>query len=208
MQSESGRSKARPMALLTCPDCGNEISDAATACPRCGRPTGRAVNVVTNHVVTTRPATSWVTWGCLGCLGVSCLLAGVVFLAGVVGKSASSVNDSIIGKTGGAVASSALLNKIAALTPKDDAARDKLIQEQLNRGTIGDIEYRQGGATMMVGAPFYALDLKDKGALAAAVWISGVRQSKSPAFYGLTLKDRKNGKDVGGYSELGGLEMK
>ncbi|MBM4325632.1 MAG: zinc ribbon domain-containing protein [Deltaproteobacteria bacterium] len=26
------------MALQTCPDCGNELSDKAIACPRCGRP--------------------------------------------------------------------------------------------------------------------------------------------------------------------------
>jgi len=26
------------MALTTCPDCGKEISTAATACPHCGRP--------------------------------------------------------------------------------------------------------------------------------------------------------------------------
>lgn len=26
------------MALKTCPDCGNGVSDAATACPKCGRP--------------------------------------------------------------------------------------------------------------------------------------------------------------------------
>ncbi|NLF40280.1 zinc-ribbon domain-containing protein [bacterium] len=26
------------MALIACPDCGREVSDAATACPQCGRP--------------------------------------------------------------------------------------------------------------------------------------------------------------------------
>lgn len=26
------------MALVQCPDCGAEVSDAAPACPRCGRP--------------------------------------------------------------------------------------------------------------------------------------------------------------------------
>lgn len=26
------------MTLITCPDCHNEISDAAPSCPRCGRP--------------------------------------------------------------------------------------------------------------------------------------------------------------------------
>ena len=26
------------MALIRCPDCGNEVSDAAPSCPKCGRP--------------------------------------------------------------------------------------------------------------------------------------------------------------------------
>ncbi len=26
------------MALETCPDCGNQVSDSAAACPKCGRP--------------------------------------------------------------------------------------------------------------------------------------------------------------------------
>lgn len=28
------------MALLTCDDCGGQVSDQATACPSCGKPTG------------------------------------------------------------------------------------------------------------------------------------------------------------------------
>jgi hypothetical protein len=30
------------MALLNCPDCGNEVSDQAPACPKCGRPRSAA----------------------------------------------------------------------------------------------------------------------------------------------------------------------
>ena len=32
------------MALITCPDCKAEISDAAPACPRCGRPAAAAAS--------------------------------------------------------------------------------------------------------------------------------------------------------------------
>ena len=28
------------MALVTCPDCAAQVSDAAPACPKCGRPNG------------------------------------------------------------------------------------------------------------------------------------------------------------------------
>lgn len=32
------------MALIDCQDCGNRVSEAATACPKCGRPVGRSTN--------------------------------------------------------------------------------------------------------------------------------------------------------------------
>jgi hypothetical protein len=31
------------MALLKCDDCGHDVSDAAAACPHCGRPTKAAL---------------------------------------------------------------------------------------------------------------------------------------------------------------------
>lgn len=34
------------MALINCPDCGTEVSDAAAACPKCARPITRAVSNV------------------------------------------------------------------------------------------------------------------------------------------------------------------
>lgn len=33
------------MGLITCPDCNSEISDAAVACPKCGRPTNPGSSV-------------------------------------------------------------------------------------------------------------------------------------------------------------------
>src|SRR5262245_33582681 len=38
------------MSLLYCPECGHEISDAAVACPNCGRPV-RSIPVVEQTVV-------------------------------------------------------------------------------------------------------------------------------------------------------------
>ncbi|MBA3676388.1 MAG: zinc ribbon domain-containing protein [Sphingosinicella sp.] len=32
------------MALVTCEDCGHEVSDRATACPKCGAPVAAAMN--------------------------------------------------------------------------------------------------------------------------------------------------------------------
>lgn len=40
------------MALIRCPDCGREVSDAAATCPSCARPLAAAT-----HVQTTKGAT-------------------------------------------------------------------------------------------------------------------------------------------------------
>lgn len=39
------------MALISCPECGNEISDKAPACPQCGVPIASAPKEVLIHVV-------------------------------------------------------------------------------------------------------------------------------------------------------------
>ena len=33
------------MALITCPDCGKQISDVASSCPSCGRPMGTSMGI-------------------------------------------------------------------------------------------------------------------------------------------------------------------
>ena len=58
------------MALVICPDCGNELSDQAPACPKCGRPTARAAAPASKTTLT-KPA---------GCFLQ--LLAIVVFVVG------------------------------------------------------------------------------------------------------------------------------
>lgn len=36
------------MALISCPECGNEVSDRAPACPKCGVPIHRESRIVVN----------------------------------------------------------------------------------------------------------------------------------------------------------------
>lgn len=38
------------MALMRCSDCGNEVSDQAPACPKCGRPIASAANAAASAV--------------------------------------------------------------------------------------------------------------------------------------------------------------
>jgi len=74
------------MALITCPDCQAQVSDAAPACPKCGRPMAAAAPVAApvavQNVVTTRPETSMVTWGCALLVALPILLA----IAGALSK--------------------------------------------------------------------------------------------------------------------------
>jgi hypothetical protein len=63
------------MALVRCADCGTEVSDQATACPRCGRPIAATVPASPQPSTPPRKKTSRATWGCLiliilGALGV------------------------------------------------------------------------------------------------------------------------------------------
>ena len=54
------------MPLITCPDCQKQISDAAPACPHCGRPNSRLAAAASRPAtVVAKQETSPVTWGCL-----------------------------------------------------------------------------------------------------------------------------------------------
>lgn len=195
------------MPLIICPDCSSQVSDAAPACPKCGRPLRQAQPVA----VYVKPKTSLFGWIFLGTASLCIVTSMVNYVRRQMETPeevrARNVADQYHGPP--AAPASSTLQKIAAMTPADDAKRDKLIQQQLNLGTIGDIEYRQTGAEMQVGTPFALLDIKDKRTMAAVVWISAVRRAKSPgAFFILTLSDRRTGKTVGTYCDELGLELK
>ena len=68
------------MALIKCPDCGKEFSDAAAACPNCGRP-HKAV-----PISATPQKTGCAAWGCLSLI----VLAVIGSLAGGDNSSSSS----------------------------------------------------------------------------------------------------------------------
>src|SRR5712691_1065710 len=55
------------MALIRCPDCRNEISDAAPNCPQCGRPR----NITTAKPQKARSSTN---------VGIGCLLIIILFI--------------------------------------------------------------------------------------------------------------------------------
>ena len=54
------------MALTTCPDCGKQISDAAPACPNCGRPMAASTATPNaGRLQSAKKQTSPAAWGCL-----------------------------------------------------------------------------------------------------------------------------------------------
>jgi len=68
------------MPLVTCPDCGKQVSDQAPACPHCGRPlrTPQKGPATAPMQVTIKRKTSRATWGCFVLMALGVVLYVVV----------------------------------------------------------------------------------------------------------------------------------
>jgi DNA-directed RNA polymerase subunit RPC12/RpoP len=87
------------MALIKCTECGQEISDMATACPKCGRPTGVVVKTKSPSVTAILNFFFWfLGYFYLGeySLGIIFLL---IFISGVIDmfNPPSNINILILG---------------------------------------------------------------------------------------------------------------
>lgn len=47
------------MALIKCPDCGNEVSENAPACPRCGNPRTSTINASSRPILVEQTSKTW-----------------------------------------------------------------------------------------------------------------------------------------------------
>ncbi len=82
------------MALITCPDCGKQHSDAAPACPSCGRPTGAmSASRSKPQTVEVKKKTSPLAMGCL-------TIIAVVFGLYLIGSLSESSGGSSSGGSG------------------------------------------------------------------------------------------------------------
>ena len=85
------------MSMILCPDCGHEVSTAATACPNCGRPFAKPVierKVVVADVPRKEGIPTWV-FAVLGILGVLVLFILFVFMRNTDDEANRTVNVSL-----------------------------------------------------------------------------------------------------------------
>jgi len=82
------------MALITCGDCGKDVSDKAPACPHCGAPLSRAIEAGGQPVLTTQQTAKKYKGAQL--VGCAMLVAGLV----VGCSSAQSTGGGLLGAAG------------------------------------------------------------------------------------------------------------
>lgn len=83
------------MSLISCPECQNQVSDTASACPKCGAPISKSANSVT--------ASKRTSAGRKVLIGVGVIVAVPIIAAVVSGGSSSSSSPSAAGSGSGTV---------------------------------------------------------------------------------------------------------
>ena len=88
------------MALISCKECSNKISDKAVACPSCGCPTDGSVITIPRSDYQASSNSSSSSGGCSTVLGGIAMIAGGGFICLIAFK----VFNFIIGAVGGLLA--------------------------------------------------------------------------------------------------------
>lgn len=145
------------MSLISCPECGREVSSSASACPECAYPLMTGTPSVPHRAVKPSKDYTWVT--------TSASIAARLFLGVLIIAVGGEEEDSVAAIVGGSIiAASAFPTwyraKIAKLKSRNrstelvERVEDRLIEferrqqdqmdrlEQLHSGQIADIEER------------------------------------------------------------------
>ncbi|MFZ5491025.1 MAG: zinc ribbon domain-containing protein [Pseudomonadota bacterium] len=169
------------MAIVSCNECGSEISTSAASCPKCGAPAKKALP----------QRISTLTW-------IVVIAIGAIVVSAMLDPS-----------SGGSSSSTPSANTQAAPTidksPKMQADRLKLIDRLQREGIFGEIRVRSSGATMIVRPAFYALDFKDKQSVVSVVY--AYHFDGSDKYMPITLQDSRTNKNVGSFSLALGLDL-
>ena len=132
------------MALIECPECGWEVSDTATACPKCAYRLGGALSVSRSEVTSASTERSW--WPAASIIGRIGVGAFLVLLAGAGQEFTTST-----GLLGLVVAGSALpawlRHKMERVTPGDDTAlvdrlEDRIAELERHQEKVTELEER------------------------------------------------------------------
>lgn len=180
------RRRAAKPGRKQCPKCKEWIDKNATRCPHCR---------------SKQPTPAWAT-----------VLAVVIVLGlGVWGVRSCSSIFSLSPET-----KARMEQEEAAKAERwkqeeaKQADRRKLIGELITKGVFHKVDFRDGGATVWVDLPFYALDFETKQNFCSVVY-AYVSTHARDELVSVTLKDVRSGKTVGDYGQQWtgfGLKMK
>jgi len=79
------------LALISCPECGNDVSDKAKACPNCGCPVNEKNGSDSKDAV----SDVWEKQGCIGkfAIPIGCLIPIILFGYAIYGISQLEIDD-------------------------------------------------------------------------------------------------------------------
>jgi hypothetical protein len=170
------------MALIKCPECKQEVSDKATACPGCGFAKPKRQE-----------------FGC-----------GTLILAGIIIVVFTSMFKSCFGNDDQYKnSSSPIVTPAAAPTadPQMQAQRQEFIRKQIESGIFQKIEIPGNLPHLWVTPRFKNLDFDTKKKFVSVVYAYYI--SQNPSFNIVVLYDSQTGKKTGQFSEQAGqLELK
>ena len=79
------------MALISCPECGRQVSDKASACPQCACPLGGVPDGGPGIVTIQETSKKWKKLQLLGMIGVPVCFIGLMLTAGAEQPSGGAV---------------------------------------------------------------------------------------------------------------------
>lgn len=163
------------MALISCHECGKEISDSAEKCPHCGAPPKKKMGIVTMTV--------------LGIVGLT--LLSMIFSSLFSGQNPGKQS-----------VSTAQSQKPAFATDKATQAKRKvLLQKLLDERVFYKIEIPSELPHAYVDRNWYSAAIDDKKAFAGVVYT--YYATINPRASIVILKDKHSGKQIGKFSEHG-----
>lgn len=166
------------MALITCKECGGQVSSKAAACPKCGAKPPAKTSL------------------------------GTALFAGLIGLTALVMIVGSFGEKGPTIPATKPGAAAPTITPEDrgmQSARLKFIKKMMNEGLVKKIETPGTIPRVWVTPRFQAQDYDFKESTSRAIlayyYVEDQRNDM------ITLWDTKSGKKIGSYSKSAGFDL-